>query len=76
MFIPTDIHLYIFEALPATNSSKVAHQVKYEQDDEHEPESTAAANVPAVSISAAAEKENKDNNKKDQAHNNIGWWLI
>ena len=45
--------------------SKVAHQIKHEQDDKNQAESTAAANMPSVSISAAAENENKDHDKQD-----------
>ena len=46
-------------------ASEVAQQIKYEQDNEHKADSAAAADMSPVSIAAAAEEKNKDNNKED-----------
>jgi len=53
--------------------SKVAHQIKYEQDDQHKAESASATDVASIGIAAAAEEKNKDNNKKDEGHNDNGY---
>jgi hypothetical protein len=45
--------------------SEVAHQVKYEQNDEHKAEPSTAADMPSVGISAAAKDKNKENDKED-----------
>jgi hypothetical protein len=55
-----------------TAPSKVAHQIKHEQNDEDKTESTAATDMAPVGISAAAEEKNENNNKKDECHNDNG----
>jgi hypothetical protein len=45
--------------------SEVAQQIEHEQDNEHKAESAAAPGSAPVSISAAAEEKNKDNNNED-----------
>ena len=54
--------------------SEVAHQIKYEQDNEHKAEAAAAADMSSISISAATEEKNKDNNNENQGHGNILYW--
>lgn len=51
--------------------SKVAEQVKDEQDDQDQSKSPAAAGMSPVGIAAAAEEKNQDNNEKDEHHNDI-----
>ena len=42
--------------------SEITHQIKYEQNDEHKAEPSATTDMPPVSISAAAEDKDKENN--------------
>lgn len=51
--------------------SEIAHEIKYEQDDEHKTKSAAAADMPPVCISATAEEKNKNENKENKGHNSI-----
>jgi hypothetical protein len=44
---------------------KIAHQIKYEQYDEYEAESTAASGWAPVGVSAAPEEKNDDNDNKE-----------
>jgi hypothetical protein len=45
--------------------SKIAQQVEHEQDNEYESDPATAPDMASVSIPAAAEEKNKDNNKED-----------
>jgi len=45
--------------------SEIAHQIEYEQDNEYQAEPTTAPGMAPVSISAATEEKNKDNNEED-----------
>lgn len=45
--------------------SKVAQQVEHEQDNEYQAKSTTAPDMASVSIPAATEEKNKNNNKED-----------
>jgi hypothetical protein len=45
--------------------SKVAQQIEYEQYNEYEAEPTTAPDMASVSIAAATEEKNKNNNKED-----------
>ena len=52
--------------------SEIAHEIKYEQDNEHKAESATATDVTAVGVPAAAEEKQEDNNEKNEHHNDIG----
>ena len=53
--------------------SKVAQQVEHKQDNEYKTYPATAPDMASVSVPAATEEKNKDNNKEDQHHDNILW---
>jgi hypothetical protein len=53
--------LLVWEVYP----SKVTQQVEHEQYHEHQAKPATAPDMASVSIPAAAEEKNKDNNKED-----------